>query len=323
MRGRVLQTATKSHVGYIGGEDRYRYKFEIRDCRENRSPPPDAVVAFTPDKKGIWAMDIKVLQIVKEKRDDRHREQNSLADDSRISVNLKKDRNSSKAPTSNDEDSVEKKGVTKKIFGWSTRIALLVVGILIFKNFVSNNGIIGGAWESSSSTYLGRNAASIRTVSAGSRGNVLEFTCSGGSLDANIYWQQEMKNMYPDASVPTATRISARFSSGSTWDMAWTHERGGRISGVPKVQLGASSTIDSAIFSLLGLDGMASRNKEMFNWTAFGLLKKMVSNESTVSDSVVQFASRDAIGRNIYASFDLAGLSQQAANTLKGCVNFK
>ena len=105
--------------------------------------------------------------------------------------------------------------------------------------------------------------------------------------------------------------------------MAWTHERGGLISGVPKVQLGASSFIDSAIFSLLGLDGMASRNKEMFDWTAFGLLKKMVSTESSASDSVVQFASRDSMGRNIYASFKLTGLSQHAGNALKACVNIK
>ena len=62
MRGKVLQTATVSSVGHIDGEDRYRYKFELSDCRNGTSPLVDAVVAFTPDKRGIWAMDIRILQ---------------------------------------------------------------------------------------------------------------------------------------------------------------------------------------------------------------------------------------------------------------------
>jgi len=180
-----------------------------------------------------------------------------------------------------------------------------------------------GSWEASKSTYLNQSGASVRSVSVGSEGNVLEFTCKGGSLDAHMYWQQSMKNMYPDASVPTATRVTASFSSGATFDMAWTHERDGRISGVPKTQLGISSNLDSAIFKMLGLDGMASRNKELFNWTAFSLLQKMVSAESASSENVVRFAARDAIGRNIYASFHLAGLTRHVDIALKACVTIK
>ena len=187
-----------------------------------------------------------------------------------------------------DETLEEMRGDSKS--SSTSKLVWIGAALCLFAGLVLVNMIPGGgsvkssslrsSWSSSGTNYLGGAGGSVRSSSTGSEGNVLEFACSGSDLVVHMYWGQSMRNIYPDSSVPTAAKVTARFSSGNSWEMGWTHERDGRISGEPKTQLGISSTIDSAIFSLFGLDGVSSRNSKMFDWNAIELLRRMINEEN-------------------------------------------
>ena len=227
--------------------------------------------------------------------------------------------------TSDELPGDNKNSSTSKLV-WIGAALCLVAGLVLVNSIPGGGSVKSSAfrssWNSSGTNYLGGVGGSVRSSSTDSKGNVLEFTCSGRDLVVHMYWGQSMKNIYPDASVPTATKVTARFSSGNSWDMGWTHEQDGRVSGVPKTQLGISSTIDSAIFGLLGLDGIAKKNSQMFDWHALELLQRMINEEKKSTDGLVQFVSRDTIGRNITATFKIRGLTKRVSSEMKSCVNF-
>ena len=73
---------------------------------------------------------------------------------------------------------------------------------------------------------------------------------------------------------------------------------------------------------MFGLDGVSSRNSKMFDWNAIELLRRMINEENKSSDGIVQFASRDTIGRNITATFKVKGLANRVSSQMKSCVKF-
>lgn len=148
---------------------------------------------------------------------------------------------------------------------------------------------------------------------------ILEVSCYNGALDVHVYWNQPMRNMYPEASVPTATRVTAYIGDMQPWQMAWTHERGGRISGVPRTQLSISSGIDSAIFGLLGMDNLAERNSEMFEWNAATFVGRLARESSELPGGAVRLSAKDSVGRSINASFRLAGLADMVRQEFRSC----
>lgn len=141
-------------------------------------------------------------------------------------------------------------------------------------------------------------------------------------MDIEVMWGAPMKNMYPDASMPTATRVFAEFGGAAKWDMGWQPSSDGFITRAPGVQLDVGSSLDSFIFSILGMDSISKSNKEMFNWSAEQFFNRMAKQAHSSSENhLLRLSARNTSNRKLTLEFDLTGLNESANQHFKGvCV---
>ncbi len=151
----------------------------------------------------------------------------------------------------------------------------------------------------------------------------LRVACMSDGMDVEVMWGAPMKNMYPDKSVPTSTRVSAQFGDSAVWDMGWQPSSDGFVTRAPGVQLDVASGIDSFLFSLLGMDSISKKNKEMFNWTAEQFVNRIAKQAHSSSENhFLRLSAKNTSNSKLTLKFDLTGFNELANQHFKGvCIN--
>jgi len=115
-----------------------------------------------------------------------------------------------------------------------------------------------------------------------------------------------MKNMYPESSNQEAVRVSAKFGQADWKTLAWSLSRDRFVTYPPTAFNSNGSGVDSAIFSLLGMDTISKRNSAMFEWNARSFVNLVRGNNHLV------LSARDSSNRDVTLNIDLTGYSETA-----------
>ena len=119
-------------------------------------------------------------------------------------------------------------------------------------------------------------------------------------------WGKPMKNMYPEASNQEAVRVSVKFGQSGWETLAWAMTNDRFVTFPPTAFNSIGSGLDSAIFSLLGMDKISQRNSEMFDWSARSFVSQIRRNDSLV------VSARDSSNRDVTLNVDISGYSELA-----------
>jgi len=175
-----------------------------------------------------------------------------------------------------------------------------------------------GKWVASGSDtrrYLSLNSEQVD----GGSDSRLQISCTSSGMNVEVTWNTPIKNIYPSASVPAANRIMVQFGQSSAWETGWHPSSKGYVTSAPGVQLDLASGIDSAIFSLLGMDNISKRNKEMFDWTAEQFVSRIAQQADPSSqDNYLILRTRGANNAQVNSIYDLTGFNSQANKYFKG-----
>lgn len=136
----------------------------------------------------------------------------------------------------------------------------------------------------------------------------LRVECKSSGVNVVVMWGKPMKNMYPESSNQEAVRVDAKFGRSGWKTLAWALSGDRFVTYPPTAFNAVGSGVDSAIFSLLGMDSISKRNSAMFAWNARSFVNQLRSHDSLV------LSAQDSSNREVKLNIDLAGyreLSQQ------------
>lgn len=134
----------------------------------------------------------------------------------------------------------------------------------------------------------------------------LRVACGSDGVNVAIMWGKPMKNMYPESSNQEAVRVSAKFGQADWQTIAWSLSRDRFVTYPPTAFNSIGSGVDSAIFSLLGMDTISKRNSAMFEWNARSFVNLVRSNNKLV------LSARDSSNRDVTLNIDLTGYRESA-----------
>ncbi len=181
-----------------------------------------------------------------------------------------------------------------------------------------------GRWvfsDDSTSSRTRRYVSLVASQSTGSSQTTIRMSCTKNGMGVEVIWGEPLKNLYPNESVPTATRVFAKFGNSAVWDMAWQPVSNSTVTREPSVQLDISSNIDSAIFSLLGMESISKKNKDMFDWTPEQFFNRMAKQEHVSKNPILKLSAKTAGNQNLTSVFDLTGFNEIAKQKFGGvCV---